>query len=954
MEQHVSFKNIMALEPESSYTMEAQIAILKKSYHGIPVDKSMYNLTKADPTEFVAWIYREFALRLYRNPRTHELAQFLAWFANYGEDARSSVGSYIIDQNEHIYLQECLAHFRNLDISTVTSIPPYSGVNLSVKYYGPIGTSGYAIACRDIVSSLGAVLGSNTLTFVPYGVQNYGYSDDDATKALAYMSPPISKTNSDIVIIHSVPDMWPQIVRIEREMNPYVRIIGVTVWETDAVPPQWEPCLRFVDEVWTPNAWNAAVMARDVPGLVAKCITHPVLIPPPDDVHATPDEAPMLQQVRQHKERGDYVMYTINEFSGRKGIDILIRSYLSTFTSADPVVLVIKTHGSVPETVARQYIQRHTMPDSAPILLDYTRWSDNDIHKLHRLGDAFVSFTRAEGHGLGACHAALHGNHVIMTAYGGQLDYLNGIQWVPYRLVPATFCSAFDPAHAGCVGRPWCRHFPFFIPRLQRWALVSDTDAKAALRSSLDLRRRGSPETVEYIRSHFSSQATGMAFVDSIVRAYQAPPTTLPLTTNDPYDLPATVFDPQPSFDEPFVRGVRPRVLFISCAGTGNFGDDMYARIHREEMEADHEVYITHTTTYIDIEGKTRLLFQRHPPMLFDHVVIGGGGMIHANEGQSSIFQVYLPLCIEHNIPISLISIGTGESQLDPVTRNLWKDLLDYAHLVSVRSIQDADILREIMEPVRHHRLRIAPDAVFKISAPPAAVKRYVVFVPTNFMSVIFTDVADLIRRRLWENPGSQLVFLPLGGQSDPEVYPTPFVREELARFTKIFPDAIVYTGRTVNGPILETLATSVNVGSMGIATSLDDIIDIFKAAAHVITGRYHGLVAAKAFNVPFDIGTANSPKLVRESESVVDYTKWQRHYTELKEAIRETVIPARIAKDPATWSDDDRNTAIVDEVTQPKPKAWQSTIPYVQGLDNERLREKRIEAIIAQLQQNW
>jgi glycosyltransferase involved in cell wall biosynthesis len=47
------------------------------------------------------------------------------------------------------------------------------------------------------------------------------------------------------------------------------------------------------------------------------------------------------------------------------------------------------------------------------------------ILALHKIGDCFVSLARTEGWGLGAFEAARLGNPVVMTGYGGQLDFLD-------------------------------------------------------------------------------------------------------------------------------------------------------------------------------------------------------------------------------------------------------------------------------------------------------------------------------------------------------------------------------------------------------------------------------------------------------------------------------------------------------------------------------------------------
>lgn len=50
--------------------------------------------------------------------------------------------------------------------------------------------------------------------------------------------------------------------------------------------------------------------------------------------------------------------------------------------------------------------------------------SDEDMGPLHLAGDAFISLTRGEGFGVGAFEAAAAGKPVIMTGWGGRLDFL--------------------------------------------------------------------------------------------------------------------------------------------------------------------------------------------------------------------------------------------------------------------------------------------------------------------------------------------------------------------------------------------------------------------------------------------------------------------------------------------------------------------------------------------------
>jgi glycosyltransferase involved in cell wall biosynthesis len=57
---------------------------------------------------------------------------------------------------------------------------------------------------------------------------------------------------------------------------------------------------------------------------------------------------------------------------------------------------------------------------------------------LHEMGDCFTSLTRTEGWGLGAFEAARLGKPLVITGYGGQLDYLDPelAYLVNHKMVP--------------------------------------------------------------------------------------------------------------------------------------------------------------------------------------------------------------------------------------------------------------------------------------------------------------------------------------------------------------------------------------------------------------------------------------------------------------------------------------------------------------------------------------
>jgi len=50
--------------------------------------------------------------------------------------------------------------------------------------------------------------------------------------------------------------------------------------------------------------------------------------------------------------------------------------------------------------------------------------SDEDMEKIHGMGDCYVSFSSSEGIGMGAVEAALRNKPVIITDYGGAPEYI--------------------------------------------------------------------------------------------------------------------------------------------------------------------------------------------------------------------------------------------------------------------------------------------------------------------------------------------------------------------------------------------------------------------------------------------------------------------------------------------------------------------------------------------------
>jgi glycosyltransferase involved in cell wall biosynthesis len=158
----------------------------------------------------------------------------------------------------------------------------------------------------------------------------------------------------------------------------------------------------------------------------------------------------------------DYLFYTINVWSERKANLKTIGAYLKAFTDKDDVTLLIKTgirddtkfkpgpfwryfQSLLFDNVYRSMIPLlRKFPSPARIMLIPKFLKDKDIRFIHQRGDCYVSLCRSEGWGMGAFDAATRGKPVIMTGYGGQVDFLSPdmAYLVDFRLVPVKTLSS--------------------------------------------------------------------------------------------------------------------------------------------------------------------------------------------------------------------------------------------------------------------------------------------------------------------------------------------------------------------------------------------------------------------------------------------------------------------------------------------------------------------------------
>lgn len=247
----------------------------------------------------------------------------------------------------------------------------------------------------------------------------------------------------DTVLIHLVPEYFPRWMELEAGK----RIIGYATWETDTIPSHWPAILNKLDRVWVPSTWNRHVFEHS--GLTVPIDVIPHILGP-----APACNAKVAHPLTSRISSDHFVFYSVNVWSRRKALWLLVEAFWSTFSAHEPVTLVLKTSRDDSNSrfcgqrfplrlLARTAIAYRKLAEKfrerpATVLIAEENTPQPMVDHLHDRGDCYVSLSRSEGWGLGAFDAVAAGNPVIMTGYGGQTDFLSSehAYLVDYTLVP--------------------------------------------------------------------------------------------------------------------------------------------------------------------------------------------------------------------------------------------------------------------------------------------------------------------------------------------------------------------------------------------------------------------------------------------------------------------------------------------------------------------------------------
>lgn len=233
--------------------------------------------------------------------------------------------------------------------------------------------------------------------------------------------------------IQLLPSLWLRRLRGLRESR--FRNAGFLFWELPVLPKAWVHAAQLFDALVVCSTFVKQTLETSVESTPVIFAEHPLLLPP----SLTP-----VNQVRAGLGIPDdaFVFCASFDLAGdvaRKNPAAIVEVFRHAFPSDNSVQLVLKCNGDLAaasEHPAIRAVLAHAAADSR-IRLVTSSMHYEEVLALYNAADAYLSFHRAEGLGLGPMEAMALGKPVIATGFSGNTEYMteqNSIL-VPYRLV---------------------------------------------------------------------------------------------------------------------------------------------------------------------------------------------------------------------------------------------------------------------------------------------------------------------------------------------------------------------------------------------------------------------------------------------------------------------------------------------------------------------------------------
>jgi len=343
----------------------------------------------------------------------------------------------------------------------------------NIFYIAAYGTCGYAISAKYFIFNY--LMHGYNVTFIPQYVDNTKIENPDIIEKAVEECREKFYDSYDLCVINFLPDQVENYIHNYKKYfnNPNIKIVLQTTWETTTVPPHW---MQFYNSPNLHEIWSSSELTKEI--FEANGITTKIKVNKYLSynffVKKSKDELdiPEYTQYGTKNIRNTYNFYNIATWNHRKNNIGTVKTYCDTFTADDNVALIMKTNyyhyteesiGIIKKEIEDIRSKYVNPPDIAVFFGNY---STNQMNEIHNLGDCYYLLHRGEGLGYASYEAYLNHKPVIVTKYGGHINYFT--ENYPY-LVDYTMCDVFG------------MEFARFYDHYHQWAEPNYEHAKQLL-----------------------------------------------------------------------------------------------------------------------------------------------------------------------------------------------------------------------------------------------------------------------------------------------------------------------------------------------------------------------------------------------------------------------------------------------------------------------------------------
>lgn len=344
----------------------------------------------------------------------------------------------------------------------------------NILYISSYGTSGYAISAQNYIFKY--LLDGHNVTFISNTVDNSIIKQPNIINQKVEECINKFYDYYDLFILNACPDSFEYIYKIYQNNinNDKCKIILQTVWETDKIHPDWVTFCNnsLIDEIWLPSEFNKKTFEEC--GVTKKIIVNKYLSY--NLIQSENKENILIPYNIKYKNcdlTKTYNFYYIAVWDDRKNNINTIKTFCETFTDSDNVAFLMKTnyYSYEEENIYNIRYELESLldnyPNHAPIVIFPNNYSNKQINYIHNLGDCYFLLHRGEGLGYASYDAYLSGKPVIVTKFGGHVEYFypNYPFFIDYKLTKVL----------GLQKARWYQHD-------HNWAEPNYEDAKFKLR----------------------------------------------------------------------------------------------------------------------------------------------------------------------------------------------------------------------------------------------------------------------------------------------------------------------------------------------------------------------------------------------------------------------------------------------------------------------------------------